>query len=161
MQMLVGIGGLGLTSSPRDPRFAASILTEVYGYFSGRKNPEHNSSGREISGSLNRPMSKMYSAYSRPSNTLVPIQLTHEAMDLTPITLLQQKISVTKIALDKEILIRERSKLFKGCCALGNHTSTEYTSNILRTCTYCTNNVLYKDFSGSIVSINSHLLSPY
>ena len=29
----VGLGGLGVTYSPRDPRFAGSNPTEVYGYF--------------------------------------------------------------------------------------------------------------------------------
>ena len=57
----VGLGGLGVTCSPRDPRFDGSNLAEVDGFFSGRKNPEHKSSGRdfkaggpesEISGSL-------------------------------------------------------------------------------------------------------------
>ena len=42
----VGLGGLGVTCSPRDPRFAGSNLTEVDGYFSGHKIPEHKSSGR-------------------------------------------------------------------------------------------------------------------
>ena len=36
----VGLGGLGVTCSPRDPRFA------------GSKNSKHKCSGREISGSL-------------------------------------------------------------------------------------------------------------
>ena len=35
-----------------------------------------------------------------------------------PSLCLQQKISVTKIELDKETLITGRSKLFKGCCAI-------------------------------------------
>ena len=53
----VGLGGLGVTGSPRDPRFAGSNPAEVDGFLSGRKNPEHKSSGRdfklesEISGS--------------------------------------------------------------------------------------------------------------
>ena len=29
----VGLGGFGVTCSPRDPRFAGSILTEVDGFF--------------------------------------------------------------------------------------------------------------------------------
>ena len=45
---LVGLGGLGVTCSPRDPRFAGSNPTEVVGFFSGRKNPEHKSSGRDF-----------------------------------------------------------------------------------------------------------------
>ena len=43
---LVGLGGLGVTCSPRDPRFASWNPAEVDGFFSGRKNPEHKSSGR-------------------------------------------------------------------------------------------------------------------
>ena len=35
----------------------------------------------------NRFLKKIYSAYLRPSNTLVLIWLAHEAMDLSPITL--------------------------------------------------------------------------
>ena len=34
--------------SPRDPRFAGLNPTEVDGFFSGRKNPEHKSSGRKF-----------------------------------------------------------------------------------------------------------------
>ena len=33
------------TCSPPDPRFAGSNPAEVDEFFSGRKNPEHNSSG--------------------------------------------------------------------------------------------------------------------
>ena len=43
---MVGFGGLGITCSPRDPRFAGSNPIEVDGFFSGCKNPEHKSSGR-------------------------------------------------------------------------------------------------------------------
>ena len=43
-----GLGGLGVTCSPRDPRFAGSNPAEVNGFFSGRKNPEHKSSGRDF-----------------------------------------------------------------------------------------------------------------
>ena len=43
---LVSLGGLGVTCSPRDPRFAGLNPTEVDGFFSGRKNPEDKSSGR-------------------------------------------------------------------------------------------------------------------
>ena len=58
--MIVGHGGLGVTCSPRDPRFAGSNQAEVDVFFSGRKNHEHKSSGTdfklgsesEISGSL-------------------------------------------------------------------------------------------------------------
>ena len=45
--VVVGFGGLGVTCSPRDPWFAGSNPAEVDG-FSGRKNPEHKSSGREL-----------------------------------------------------------------------------------------------------------------
>ena len=52
----VGLGDFGVTCSPRDPGFAGSNPTEVDGFFSGRKNPEHKSSEKdfrsEISGSL-------------------------------------------------------------------------------------------------------------
>ena len=44
----VGLGGLGVTCSPRDPRFAGSNPGEVNGFFLGRKNPEHKSSGRDL-----------------------------------------------------------------------------------------------------------------
>ena len=44
----VGLGGFGVTCSPRDPRFAGFNTTEVDGFFSGRKNPEHKSSGRDF-----------------------------------------------------------------------------------------------------------------
>ena len=44
----VGLGGLGVTCSPRDPRFAGSNPTKVDGFFSERKNPEHKSSGRDL-----------------------------------------------------------------------------------------------------------------
>ena len=46
--MPVGLGGLGVTCSPQDPRFAGSNPDEVDGFFSGRKNPEHMSSGRDF-----------------------------------------------------------------------------------------------------------------
>ena len=39
----VGLGGLGVTCSLRDPMFA-----EVDGFFSGRKIPEHKFSGRDF-----------------------------------------------------------------------------------------------------------------
>jgi len=42
--------------------------------------------------------------------------LAHEAIDLSPITLPLVEIRVTKIELDKETLIKGRSKLFKGGC---------------------------------------------
>ena len=44
----VGLGGFGVTYSPRDPRFAGSNPAEVDGFFSGRKNSEHKSSGRDL-----------------------------------------------------------------------------------------------------------------
>ena len=45
LDLEVGLGGLGVTCSPRDPRFASSNPAEVDGFFSGRKNPEDKSSG--------------------------------------------------------------------------------------------------------------------
>ena len=42
------LAGLGVTCSPRDPRFAGSNSAEVDEFFSGRKNPEHKSSGRDF-----------------------------------------------------------------------------------------------------------------
>ena len=44
----VGLGGLGLKCSPRDPRFTCSNPGEVDGFFSERKYPEHKSSGRDF-----------------------------------------------------------------------------------------------------------------
>ena len=46
--VLVGLGGLGVTCTPRDLRFAGSNPAEIDGSFSGRKNPEHKSSGRDF-----------------------------------------------------------------------------------------------------------------
>ena len=46
--MEVGFGGLGVTCSPRDPRFAGSNPTEIDGFFSRRKNPEQKSSLRDF-----------------------------------------------------------------------------------------------------------------
>ena len=48
LDLQIGLGGLGVTRSPRDPRFAGSNPTEIDKYFSGRKNPEHKSSGRDF-----------------------------------------------------------------------------------------------------------------
>ena len=45
---IVGLGGLGVPCSLRDQRFAGSNPAEVDGFFSGRKNPEHKSSGRDF-----------------------------------------------------------------------------------------------------------------
>ena len=45
---LVGLGRLGVTCSPRDPRFAGSNPAEVDGFYSGHKNPEQKSSGRDF-----------------------------------------------------------------------------------------------------------------
>ena len=42
----VVLGGLGVTCSPRDPRFAGSNPAEVDGFF--QDNPEHKSSGRDF-----------------------------------------------------------------------------------------------------------------
>ena len=47
-RLVVGLGGLGVTFWPRNPRFAGSNPTEVDGFFSGRKNPEHKSSGKNF-----------------------------------------------------------------------------------------------------------------
>ena len=44
---IVGLGGLGVTCSHRDPRFAGSNPAEIDG-FSGSKNPEHKSSGSDF-----------------------------------------------------------------------------------------------------------------
>ena len=44
----VGLGGLGVTCSPRNPRFVSSNPAEVDVFFSGRKNPELRSSGRDL-----------------------------------------------------------------------------------------------------------------
>ena len=44
---LVGLGGLGVTCSPRDQWFAGSHPAEVDGFFSGRKNPVHKSSEKD------------------------------------------------------------------------------------------------------------------
>ena len=44
----VGLGGLGVLCSLRDPRFVGSNPAEVDGFFSGHKNPEHKSSGRDF-----------------------------------------------------------------------------------------------------------------
>ena len=43
---VVGLDGLGVTCSPRDPRFADTNPTEVDGFFQDIKNLEHKSSGR-------------------------------------------------------------------------------------------------------------------
>ena len=48
LNLLKCLGGLGVKYLPRDPRFAGSNPTEVDGFFSGRKNPEQKSSGREF-----------------------------------------------------------------------------------------------------------------
>ena len=45
---IVGLGGLGVPCSLRDPRFAGSNPTEVDAFFSGLKNPEHKSSRRDF-----------------------------------------------------------------------------------------------------------------
>ena len=46
--LLLLVVGLGVTYKPRDPRFAGSNPTEVDEFFSGGKNPEHKSSGRDF-----------------------------------------------------------------------------------------------------------------
>ena len=45
---VVSLGGLGVICSPRDQRFAGSNPAEVDGFFSGCKNAEHKSSGRDF-----------------------------------------------------------------------------------------------------------------
>ena len=45
---IVGLGGLGVTYSLKVPSFAGANPAEVDGFFSGRKNPEHKSSGRDF-----------------------------------------------------------------------------------------------------------------
>ena len=45
---LIGLAGLGVTCSPRDKRFAGSNPAEIDGFFSGRKNPEYKSPGRDF-----------------------------------------------------------------------------------------------------------------
>ena len=44
----VSLGGLGVTCSPRDPRFAGSNPAEVDGFFSGRKSPDLKYSVRDF-----------------------------------------------------------------------------------------------------------------
>ena len=44
----VGLGGLRVTCSPRDPKFVGSNPAEFDGFFSGRKNLKHKSSGRDF-----------------------------------------------------------------------------------------------------------------
>ena len=46
----VGLGGLKVTCSPRDPKFAGSNPAEVDGFFQEVKNPDPKSSGREFTG---------------------------------------------------------------------------------------------------------------
>ena len=43
-EITVGLGGLGVPCSPRDPRFAGSNPAEV----DGRKNPQHKYSGKDF-----------------------------------------------------------------------------------------------------------------
>jgi hypothetical protein len=44
--LAVDLGGLGVTCSPRDPKFAGSNPAEVNEFFQDVKNPEHNPPGR-------------------------------------------------------------------------------------------------------------------
>ena len=44
----VPLGGIWVTCSPRDPMLAGLNPTEVDGFFSGHKNPENKSSGRDF-----------------------------------------------------------------------------------------------------------------
>ena len=48
IKLFVGLGGLGVTCSPRYPRFAGSNPAEVNGFFQDVKNPEHKSSERDF-----------------------------------------------------------------------------------------------------------------
>ena len=47
LRLTLGLVGLGVTCSPRDPRFVGSNLAEVDGFL-GRKNSEHKSSERNF-----------------------------------------------------------------------------------------------------------------
>ena len=53
-EIKVGLGGLGVTCSHREPRFASTKQAEVDEFFSGGKTSEHKSSGREL-----RPWSRI------------------------------------------------------------------------------------------------------
>ena len=83
LSLKVGLGGLGVTCLPRDPRFAGSNPTEVDGFFEDVKILSTSPPGGTLSwGSRvwdfrlvkepqawkNRPLKKLLSAYSRPSN---------------------------------------------------------------------------------------------
>ena len=72
--LYIGLVGLGVTCSSRNPMFAGSNTTEVDGFYSGRKISEHKSSGRDFklgvpslrfqarqrtSSEKNRPLSKI------------------------------------------------------------------------------------------------------
>ena len=46
--MVVSLGGLGITCSPRDPKFAGSNRTEVGEFFQDVKILSHKSSGRDF-----------------------------------------------------------------------------------------------------------------
>ena len=48
MKIVFDLGCLGVTCSPLDPKFAGSNPAEVDGFFSGRKIPDHKSSGRDF-----------------------------------------------------------------------------------------------------------------
>ena len=48
----IGLGGLGVTCSPRGPRFVGSNPDKVNGIFSERRNSEQKSSGRYFKASL-------------------------------------------------------------------------------------------------------------
>ena len=54
MSMNVDLGGLGVTCSPRDPKFAGSNPTEIDEFFQDIQNPEHKSSGRDFKLSLKK-----------------------------------------------------------------------------------------------------------
>ena len=69
---IVDLRSLGVTWSPRDPRFAGSNPVEVNGFFR-RKNPERKSLLREKKHEEIGLWAKFNLAYSRPDNTLVSI----------------------------------------------------------------------------------------
>ena len=49
LSVSVGLGGLGVPYSPRDPSSSLNPA-EVDEFLSGRKNPEHKTSGRDFKG---------------------------------------------------------------------------------------------------------------
>ena len=99
--IIVGLGGLGVTWSSRDSRFAGSNPSEV-GFFLDVKILSTSPPGGTLSHECrvwnftlvkkpqawkNKPLSKIPSMYSRASNNVFHILLAHEAMDLSSIIL--------------------------------------------------------------------------